>query len=341
MEIIEENIKLLLQGGAVEEPQEYCDFTLEEQNEANVAKGSAPSAPSEFQPVLKENVCYIVAAVLVDSNGAVLMMQEAKRSCAGQWYLPAGKMEPGESIVDAAIREVLEETGLKIEVTTLLMVESASGSWFRFVVTGNVLGGELKTPAMADSESLQAKWVMDLNELSLRGSDIYPLIQRAKQYALKKPDEPWHPHLLPIDLPHSKLLLRLIIIVRKKANNRVCVLVSDKTSSHLPVTEVNPVRSIHSVLRKYMTEIFGSDLPPHRPQGVLNVELKTSTPKGELDGLCLTIFVPVRKALEEVPLIDKYSWIELSKATGEELVSRMNRNMIVPLNVIRAWESDA
>lgn len=35
MEIIEENIKLLLQGGAVEEPQEYCDFTLEEQNEAN------------------------------------------------------------------------------------------------------------------------------------------------------------------------------------------------------------------------------------------------------------------------------------------------------------------
>ncbi|KAF2344237.1 NUDIX hydrolase domain [Trinorchestia longiramus] len=62
------------------------------------------------------------------------------RSCAGQWYLPAGRLEPGESIVDAAKREVLEETGLEVSITTLLMVECASGSWFRFVVTGNVTG---------------------------------------------------------------------------------------------------------------------------------------------------------------------------------------------------------
>ena len=55
--------------------------------------------------------------------------QEAKSSCAGQWYLPAGKMEPGEDITEAAKREVLEETGLNMEVTTLLAVESA-GSYF-------------------------------------------------------------------------------------------------------------------------------------------------------------------------------------------------------------------
>ena len=53
------------------------------------------------------------------------MMQEAKSTCAGQWYLPAGRMEPGEDIAEAAQREVLEETGLHFQITTLLMVESA------------------------------------------------------------------------------------------------------------------------------------------------------------------------------------------------------------------------
>lgn len=53
------------------------------------------------------------------------MFQEAKSSCAGQWYLPAGRMEPGEDISEAAKREVLEETGLHFEVSTLLAVESA------------------------------------------------------------------------------------------------------------------------------------------------------------------------------------------------------------------------
>ena len=53
------------------------------------------------------------------------MMQEAKSSCAGQWYLPAGRMEPGEDISEAAQREVLEETGLHFQLTTLLMIESA------------------------------------------------------------------------------------------------------------------------------------------------------------------------------------------------------------------------
>ncbi|KAK7063054.1 putative Nudix hydrolase [Halocaridina rubra] len=334
MDSIEENIKLILQGKDIEESQEFCDFTLEDQNEVTAAKGVAPSSPAKFTPVLKENVCYIVAAVLINEEGHVLMMQEAKRSCAGQWYLPAGRMEEGETIEEAARREVLEETGMETEITTLLMVESASGSWFRFVVTGNVIGGTLKTPANADQESLQAKWVEDFGELSLRGNDIYPLIQRAKQYWGRQ-EEPWHPSLLSITKPYNRLMIRLVIAIRKRVNNRVCILTSDKTATHLPVTEINPVRSVHSTLRKYMTEIFGSDLPPHRPQGVLSVELKTSSPVGSHDGMCMTILVPIRKALEDVPLIDKYSWIELSKALGEDLLARMGKNMIIPLNVIR------
>lgn len=323
----------LLQGQSLDENQEFCDFTLEEQNESTSAKGVTPSAPSVFSPQVKKNVFYIVATVLINNEGEVLMMQEAKSSCAGQWYLPAGRMEAEESIVEAAKREVLEETGLDMETTTLLAVESAGGTWYRFVVTGAVTGGKLKTPADADSESLQAKWIGDLTELSLRSADIYNLVTLAKQYHMTRTD-PWHSDLMPTEWGHTKLLLRLVICVKSKTNNRVNVLVSQKTEAHLPTCEINPTRSLHSTLKKYMTEIFGSDLPPHRPAGLLSVEHDGKT-SFECDGLCLTMIVPVRKALEEVTLIDKYCWTELTKAFGEQLLARLGKNMAVPLNVIR------
>lgn len=195
------------------------------------------------------------------------MMQEAKSSCAGQWYLPAGRMEPGEDIGEAAKREVLEETGLEIELTTLLLVETAAGSWYRFVVTGSVIGGKLKTPADADSESLQAKWIGDLTDFPLRAGDVLPLIERGRQYhtAHHGPrPEPWHHPIIPALRPHRKLLLRTVILIRKKTNNRVNVLCSEKTAGHLPICEINPVRSVHSTLKKFMTEIFGADIPQHK-----------------------------------------------------------------------------
>lgn len=89
-------------------------------------------------------------------------------------------MQKGETICEATVREVLEETGLQIECTTLLTVECAGGNWLRFVLTGLVVGGNLKTPAQADQESLQAKWIANLEELTLRSMDITHLIDRAR-----------------------------------------------------------------------------------------------------------------------------------------------------------------
>lgn len=49
-------------------------------------------------------------AVVRDKAGRLLLIQ---RSDNGQWALPAGAMELGESIADCAVREVREETGLR------------------------------------------------------------------------------------------------------------------------------------------------------------------------------------------------------------------------------------
>jgi len=63
------------------------------------AKGVAPTASPDYRPIVKTTVTYIVVGVLINDDGEVLMMQEAKSSCAGKWYLPAGRIEPGEDIL--------------------------------------------------------------------------------------------------------------------------------------------------------------------------------------------------------------------------------------------------
>ena len=75
MDSIVGNIRNLLEGKPYEEMHEFCDFTLEDQNDIAMAKGIQPSASSDFQPIIKKTVTYIVAAVLFNKHGEVLMMQ--------------------------------------------------------------------------------------------------------------------------------------------------------------------------------------------------------------------------------------------------------------------------
>jgi ADP-ribose pyrophosphatase YjhB (NUDIX family) len=53
--------------------------------------------------------------VLRDQDGRVLLI---RRSDNGRWAFPSGTMELGETVRDCAIREVLEETGLRAEAVT-------------------------------------------------------------------------------------------------------------------------------------------------------------------------------------------------------------------------------
>jgi ADP-ribose pyrophosphatase YjhB (NUDIX family) len=54
-------------------------------------------------------------------DAKILLMQRADN---GHWGLPGGHVEPGESVADAAVREVFEETGCTVEVKRLIGVYS-------------------------------------------------------------------------------------------------------------------------------------------------------------------------------------------------------------------------
>lgn len=61
------------------------------------------------------------SAAIFDEGGRVLLTCRADN---GQWCLPSGGMEPGESPAEAAVRETFEETGLHVRVKRLVGVYS-------------------------------------------------------------------------------------------------------------------------------------------------------------------------------------------------------------------------
>ncbi|MFN3668636.1 MAG: NUDIX hydrolase [Brevundimonas sp.] len=53
---------------------------------------------------------------------AVLLIRRGTPPRQGEWSLPGGRIEPGERAVDAALRELREETGVEAEITSLIDV---------------------------------------------------------------------------------------------------------------------------------------------------------------------------------------------------------------------------
>ena len=90
------------------------------------------------------------SAAIFDEHGRILLTRRADN---GQWCLPGGGMEPGESAAEACAREVLEETGLSVRVKRLVGVYSHAdqliiypdGGKFQIValhLEAEIIGGE-------------------------------------------------------------------------------------------------------------------------------------------------------------------------------------------------------
>jgi 8-oxo-dGTP diphosphatase len=77
--------------------------------------------------------CY---ALVRNAEGAYLLLQRPKDKphFPGQWELPGGKMDPGETIEQAVCREVWEEAGLKIVPEALAGAVDFPIKYFRAIM---------------------------------------------------------------------------------------------------------------------------------------------------------------------------------------------------------------
>jgi ADP-ribose pyrophosphatase YjhB (NUDIX family) len=90
----------------------------------------------------------IAAGVLVEREGKVLLVRRRMEPGRGTWTFPAGFVDFDEDPAEAAARECLEETGLKVEITGLLDViagqEHARGADVVIVYLARSTEGELQ-----------------------------------------------------------------------------------------------------------------------------------------------------------------------------------------------------
>jgi 8-oxo-dGTP diphosphatase len=98
-----------------------------------------------------------VGAVVVH-DGALLLVQRANAPGKGLWSLPGGHVEHGELLADAVRREVLEETGLDVEVGDLAGIFEVPGDphyvILDFLATVKERGAPLAAGDVGD-----ARWV--------------------------------------------------------------------------------------------------------------------------------------------------------------------------------------
>lgn len=120
----------------------------------------------------------IIAGCLIVRDNKVLMVKEAHQKCYGKWNFPAGHIDVGETIMDAAIRETFEETGCKIKLTGVLpicVVHKDINEEPRLMIkfTADVIEENI---VIDESEILEVKWididkVKNMSEEELRGYD--------------------------------------------------------------------------------------------------------------------------------------------------------------------------
>lgn len=98
----------------------------------------------------------VVCGVVIEREGKYLLVQERQPNAYKKWNLPAGHVDEGETLEQAAIREATEECGLDVEIDRHLIVlhQSMERPVLHAFSTKNVRG-DVRFPA---NELLDAQW---------------------------------------------------------------------------------------------------------------------------------------------------------------------------------------
>lgn len=125
----------------------YCPMCTAELEDRRIGGATRRACPS-CDYIHWRNPGVGAAVVIFDERGRLLMVKRAEEATRpGLWAIPAGFVNYGEDVREAAARELVEETGLEAAIGEPMFVASnfhdpeklTVGIWFRGTVTGGSL----------------------------------------------------------------------------------------------------------------------------------------------------------------------------------------------------------
>lgn len=132
---------------------------------------------------------HVTVATVVEKDGKFLFVEEHTEGLSHTVFnQPAGHVEQGETLIEAAIRETLEETGYDVEITDFLGIYTYTPpmfpdrTYYRFCFLAQDV--QCHADAILDTGIVAATW-MTFDELILSARARSPLVIKAVEDALK------------------------------------------------------------------------------------------------------------------------------------------------------------
>ena len=123
-----------------------------------------------------------VGCFVFDDRGALLLIERGKPPGLGLWTIPGGRVEYGESLVDACQREVLEETGITVVIGEMVTIFEPVTADFHYVIIdylGSVAAGSRPEPIAGD-DAADARWITRAELLTMPlTTGLLPVVEQA------------------------------------------------------------------------------------------------------------------------------------------------------------------